>query len=252
MVDLSLRYGIITPYTSFLIEEPELSLTSEGRNLAGEAMHDEMSAMPTAVSGAQAVEDAKLRQDLGAAEAPMAGGGYAPEAPAGQTPGEMLTVRHVDDKAFICTPERCTDTTFIPDAMTAEAVDFGTERYRQLLTEHPGWVRYFALAPETIVVDTEGNAYEFIMGEPGDIPVTSTPLPATPASPMMTPVTSPETPTPSGPDACNTGRISHSGTGEAPGAVRQHARAVSGGASAGGAGVGNRDQEAIRISRTFR
>ncbi len=199
VVDLSLRYGIITPYTSFLIEEPELSLTSEGRNLAGEAMHDEMSAMPTTVSGAQAVEDAKLRQDLGAAEAPVAGGGYAPEAPAGQSPGEVLTIKHIDDKTFVCTPERCTDTTFIPDTMTAEKVDFGTERYRQLVTESPGWVRYIALAPTTVVVGAGGNAYEFAIGEPDDLNVTATPLPVVPTVPTPTPAASTEPVTPSEP-----------------------------------------------------
>ena len=32
VVDLSTRYGIVTPYTSFLVQEPQLALSSAGRD----------------------------------------------------------------------------------------------------------------------------------------------------------------------------------------------------------------------------
>lgn len=192
VVDLSLRYGIITPYTSFLIEEPERSLTREGRDRAGEAMQDQLAATPAAVSGEQAVDDAKMREELGAAEAPVAGGAYAPEAPAGMPASDVQTIRYVDDKTFVCTFERCTDTAFVPDVMTAEEIAFGTARYRELIAADTTWARYFALAPETIIVDVDGAAYRLLLGDVESLPPEATTAPA--AGPTETEPAEPTTP----------------------------------------------------------
>jgi len=63
VVSLSTRYGIITPYTSFLIEEDDIIAQSPDATTA--------LAAPAAVSGAEAVERAVTESDMAAAEAPM-------------------------------------------------------------------------------------------------------------------------------------------------------------------------------------
>jgi Ca-activated chloride channel homolog len=78
VVSLSLRYGIITPYTSFLVEEPQDVLTVAGRERAVEELAENFQAAPLAPSGEKAVEDAVMRQELEAAEAAPAAGSTLP------------------------------------------------------------------------------------------------------------------------------------------------------------------------------
>ncbi|MEL6148854.1 MAG: VIT domain-containing protein [Chloroflexota bacterium] len=63
VVDLSLEFGIITPYTSFLIEEDDI-LSQSGRDRAAEQFQPTAQAMSQNASGGQAVADADnaLRQ----------------------------------------------------------------------------------------------------------------------------------------------------------------------------------------------
>ena len=61
IVNLSVRYGIITPYTSFLVEEPEMALSSEGRDMIAAQEYEEAAAEPpAAVSGEGTTESARL------------------------------------------------------------------------------------------------------------------------------------------------------------------------------------------------
>ena len=46
MVDLAIRYGIITPYTSFLIDETEDVLSPQGRSAAAEQISPSSSVNP--------------------------------------------------------------------------------------------------------------------------------------------------------------------------------------------------------------
>ncbi len=160
VVKLSLRYGIITPYTSFLVQEHEEVLSSEGRERAAE----EFAAMPTPeVMGEEGVKDAQLRLELGGAQSVP-----APEEMAPETSDAVQHIRHVGDKAFICDEEACVDTTFVPDRMTPQEVYFGSEAYRRLIAAHPEWGAYLALAPSCTFVAPDGTAYHFILGEPAD------------------------------------------------------------------------------------
>ncbi len=83
IVTLSSRYGIVTPYTSFLVQEPGMALSQEGRNQLGRALQAAPapgigggaaapSAMPSLVggdrSGQQAVEKAVAEEVLKASE----------------------------------------------------------------------------------------------------------------------------------------------------------------------------------------
>jgi Ca-activated chloride channel family protein len=160
VVELSLRYGIITPYTSFLVEEEDV-LTTEGRQ---EAADELMEAEAPAASGFDAVQEAESRLGLGGAEAPPA----AAELPADEATGRPTTaVRHVGPKTFLCREGVCTDTVFVPDRMEAHEVAFGSEAYWALVAEHPEWGRYLALSDEVTFVTEEG-AYRVVPAAEGE------------------------------------------------------------------------------------
>src|SRR5690606_36033828 len=55
VVNLSVRYGIITPYTSFLIEEDDI-LSQEGRTRAADQFADEAEELASTTTGATAVD----------------------------------------------------------------------------------------------------------------------------------------------------------------------------------------------------
>ncbi len=209
VVTLSLRYGIITPYTSFLVEEPEDVLTSEGRDEAMETFKE----MPTLEpSGEDAVEDAETRLGLGGAEAPPEAA-EVPRGPgdAGSPEEDLRYVRYAGNKAFLCKVNRCIDTTYVPDQMTPQDVIFMSKGYWALVEEHPQWTDYFALAEETIFVAPDGTAYKFRFGdESSEVPQPEAPEsdpeeepPADPpgVAPGSPPTAEPDAPSPATPPA---------------------------------------------------
>jgi Ca-activated chloride channel family protein len=184
VIALSVRYGIITPYTSFLIEEDDI-LTAEGQEEAVE----KFLVMPTpAPYGAPAAAEAEAEADLRGAES--AGGGEMPEEAA-------QVVRPVGTKTFVLQDGVWTDTAFDSSRMSATRVGFGSEDYFDLLAARPEWGAYFALGERVIFV-TEGTAYEVVEGGGGpvEIPPAHTPdpgqptvEPARPGEPTATPDT---------------------------------------------------------------
>jgi len=175
IVDLSIRYGIITPYTSFLVEETDRALSEEGRqDIADEV---QATAMPAAESGKEAVERSVDEKKLTEAEAPAAppsglGGGETDE-----WGNEISPIRYVGDKTFVLNDGVWTDTIFDSDKMTPIEVSFGSDDYFALIEARPEWGRYFALGDHMIVV-LEGTAYKVREGEapPVDVrPVEETP-----------------------------------------------------------------------------
>ncbi|MCK4452013.1 MAG: VWA domain-containing protein, partial [Anaerolineae bacterium] len=67
IVGLSVRYGIITPYTSFLVEETEKALTDAGRQVIVEKEMQIM-ATPAPAFGAEAVEKSVVQESLRGAD----------------------------------------------------------------------------------------------------------------------------------------------------------------------------------------
>ncbi|MEE8390101.1 MAG: VIT domain-containing protein [Anaerolineae bacterium] len=198
IVTLSVRYGIITLYTSFLIEEDDI-LTAGGQEEAVE----KFMAMPTAPAfGAPAAEAADEQAEM--REAETAGGWAMPEEAA-------PVVQLVGSKTFVLQDGVWTDTTFDSSRTNATPVGFGSDGYFDLLAARPEWGVYFALGERVIFV-AEGTAYEIVEGDTGpvDVPPTQTPEPGQPvvepepiqpAQPVATPVASGETTTP-GSGAC--------------------------------------------------
>ncbi|MBN8634016.1 MAG: VWA domain-containing protein [Anaerolineae bacterium] len=169
IIRLSVRYGIITPYTSFLITEDDILSRQAQEEAAGEF---EVGALRQA-SGGEAVDAADLAGGLAAAEAPAPamqmlgtptplGTQIAPElyaAEPGSNAAPVNPIQTVGGKTFILQGTVWTDTTFEPDTMTTEKVAFLSDAYFDLLTAHPELTEYFALG-DAVVVVLDGVAYE--------------------------------------------------------------------------------------------
>ena len=182
IVELSVRYGIITPYTSFLVDETADVLTERGREAVVEKeVQKSIAATPAPAYGTEAV-------DRAAEEGTMRDANVA-----GDTGSKQ--VKTVGDKTFVWHDDAWVDTTFDADKMMAARVGFGSDDYFELLAARPDWGRYFALGTRVIVV-LDGTAYEVVEGEgdPLEIPTTAapaaTPEPTNPGDPEITVATS--------------------------------------------------------------
>lgn len=181
IVSLSIRFGIITPYTSFLIDENDI-LSQQGRADAEEAMATTARGLAGESSGAAAVQAADSFAQMGAANAPMAmptlmplstatapgtlaatggAGGFYGGADGDIPPAEpsINPIQTVGDKTFLLQNGVWTDTTFEPDSMTTQEVEFLSDAYFDLLDQHPELSEYFAIGEQVIVV-LDGTAYE--------------------------------------------------------------------------------------------
>jgi Ca-activated chloride channel family protein len=164
IVRLSVRYGIITPYTSFLITEDDI-LSQGGRDRAEFDLEQQAQALNTVASGESAVQAADEFAGLAGANAPM-------PAPTMVAPGEPMSdgrggyvsgnpIQTVNDKTFLLQGDVWTDTAFQPDTMTTQKVVFLSDEYFALIEQLPQLGDYFAVGERVIVV-VEGVAYEVV------------------------------------------------------------------------------------------
>jgi Ca-activated chloride channel homolog len=176
VVRLSVRYGIITPYTSFLITEDDI-LTADGRDRAQDEFAQEAQKLSTESTGAGAVAAADTNADLSNANAPAPSVQFAAATPAGTLmPGQPLEgeqgfvggfdkavnpIQTVNDKTFLLQNGVWTDTAFETDTMQTEKVVFLSDEYFALLDQHPELGDYFAIGDKVIAV-IEGVAYEVV------------------------------------------------------------------------------------------
>ena len=171
VVSLSIRYGIITPYTSFLIEEDDI-LSQDGRDRAFDSFEEEAETLATSNTGAGAVDAADTSNRLQNANAPVA----PPSEPNQSTTGgyvagefndqdgnerQINPIQTVGGKTFILQGDVWTDTTFEPDTMETQPIVFLSDEYLDLITERPELADYFALGSQVIVV-VDGTAYEVV------------------------------------------------------------------------------------------
>jgi Ca-activated chloride channel family protein len=154
VTELATRFGIATPYTSFLVEEPlpggspgpTLDFAAPTAPLVGGARATQAPAAQAAGrSGEAAVSkaqsEAEMRQAESVAEAPSS-----------------AVVRQVGNKAFTLQGETWVDTAFDAKKMKPEAVKFGSDRYFKLLSERPEIGPCLALGDRVTVV-VQGKAY---------------------------------------------------------------------------------------------
>jgi Ca-activated chloride channel family protein len=178
IVELSIRYGIVTPYTSYLVQEDADVLTREGRRNIVIRESEMLAAAPTQAAGASAVTEAEEKAAIQSAD--------RAEAPVGEV---AEVVKIVGDKTFVYRDGVWTDTIFDPSQMTPQHVGFGGEAYFDLLTARPDVGVYFALGDRVVVV-VDGTAYQVTESDSGSIslPPTVTPRPAD-SQPTPVPVT---------------------------------------------------------------
>ncbi len=187
IVNLSTRYGIITPYTSFLIEEDDIFAQSGGEpGMMREA--EEALAAPASVSGVQAVDRAAMEAEMFAAEAPAPMPTMA--AKGASDGGAQQRVASAGDKTFFLRSGVWVDSAFEAASGEPLAVPFASAAYFDLLNAWPEAGAYLALGEEIIVVLGE-QAYEITasaaepvgnLPEPGEaIPDVETPEGVSPA-----------------------------------------------------------------------
>jgi Ca-activated chloride channel family protein len=180
VVALSIRYGIITPYTSFLITEDDI-LSQQGREQAQAAFGEEAERMAASVTGAGAVSAADTSAGLANAAVPMPMATAAPTMMAavgtatpsfGSAPGQAAAnvvpaepkvnpVKYAGGKTFILQGDVWMDTTYNPDTMTTTRIVFLSDAYFDFLEEYPEAAAYFAVG-ENVIVVINGQAIEVV------------------------------------------------------------------------------------------
>lgn len=192
VVSLSIRYGIITPYTSFLITEDDI-LSQAGRENANQLFEQEaQNNLANAVTGSGAVSAADMAQNMARSSAPQQGmppvapmvmpaatqtmqqstgggiGNMAPPPPSGAPAEENFAapqvnlMQQVGSKNFVQQNAIWTDSEFQPDTMTPVQVVFLSDEYFDLLAQYPEIAPYLAIDDEVIVV-IEGIAYQVVV-----------------------------------------------------------------------------------------
>ncbi len=174
IVDLGTRYGIVTPYTSYLALEPEnqraLSTLRPSSSPSGNigfvgrraennappkapAMMSTDSAMGSANTGAGAVQlskQARAQQELLVLKDDT----------------RRDAVQRVGAKTFYLLEGVWTDSEFKEDARLPEsAVTFGSDEYFALLKQHPKLANFLSLG-ERVVVVFEGRVYRITPAKP--------------------------------------------------------------------------------------
>jgi Ca-activated chloride channel family protein len=199
IVTLAVRYGIVTPYTSFLVDERQDVFTQSGRNRVATEASKVLApaAMPT--SGAAAVQQSQDQSQLrGALAAPTAAlKPAAPPAPGApvQPRAETVPVQAIGDKTFLLRSDVWMDTQFDPSKMTTKKIEFGGEAFFALTANNPDWGKYFALGSRVIVV-LNGVAYEITDNGSGATDPRAAPTSALVPSPTRAGGGSGVTPTP--------------------------------------------------------
>lgn len=195
VVSLSIRYGIITPYTSFLITEDDI-LSQQGREEANANFGAQARDLANQSSGATAVDAADLANQLqrGALpqspqaaqqafsapaptqmavpmQAPSGGNNIRIPAPppamseadgalGGQAPRNQLQA--VNDRTFIQLSNGVwTDTQFVDGETPQVDIEFLSDAYFELLARYPELAPYLALGENVLVVQ-DGTAYNIV------------------------------------------------------------------------------------------
>lgn len=186
VVRLSIRFGIVTPYTSYLVTE-DMALGDEAiEGMAARELEESISATAPAVSGEAAVEKAA---DQGALqEADMV---ESPPAEAAEQ------VRVLGDRTYVFLDGAWTDTAFDPGEMTPIPVAFLSDDYFDLAAARPELAAAFALG-EHVIAFSKGQVYEVVSSEETVEPID---VEATPVPPVRPTDIAPENPQPESDDA---------------------------------------------------
>ncbi|GAB4470211.1 MAG: VIT domain-containing protein [Anaerolineales bacterium] len=180
IVRLSIRYGIVTPYTSYLVSEESPLAGSEQARIGNEQWQSYQKAPLMETSGMGAVHQAADQGALSVAEAP----------PAIDSEYQQK-IKILAGRTFVYSKEVWVDTAFDPEKMTTQAVAFLSPDYFRLLDAYPSLGAAFSLGEQVIVL-ANGVAYEVV---PADSIVP--PLDIATSTPIATPTPQPHLATPS-------------------------------------------------------
>ena len=137
---LGLRYGIVTPYTSFLVTEREQLALDAAAPAAREALASGR------VMGAGAVKAAKATQAFKLGDR------------AAQVVSERILYK--DDRTFYLKDGIWTDSAYAEGAPVTE-VAFNSDAYYRLIADKPGLAKYLSAGTKLVVV-FEGTAYRIV------------------------------------------------------------------------------------------
>lgn len=167
VVDLGTRYGIVTPYTSYLALEPEsrpMNVTSQNSRLSGAragggtGLYRVPAPAPkaadaqaiTGVAGVQQSKRAREQQEVVRVEGDVG----------------SSSVKTAGGKTFYLRESVWTDSEFKPGSNLPEtAVKFGSDEYFALLKKQPRLSQYLSLGEQVIVV-FEGKVYRITSATP--------------------------------------------------------------------------------------
>jgi len=162
IVKLSIRYGIVTPYTSYLVTEEMPLGTDEQERIASEQYNQLQAQPPLAASGQEAVQKAVIQGSLSQAEG-------AAELPDDYTDIVAL----VGSRTFVYKDSVWVDTAFDPENMPTVKVGFLSDDYFVLAGARSELAAAFALGQAVIAV-SDGIAYEVVKEDEATEPITIT------------------------------------------------------------------------------
>jgi Ca-activated chloride channel family protein len=158
IVKLSIRYGIVTEYTSYLVTEPSALGKNAQEGIAADE-YDRTFAAPAAPSyGQDAVEKAAGQGAMAEAEAPV----QSLDRVGSVTVSEV--VQNVGAQAFVNQNGVWIDTRFDPDTMETTKVAFLSEDYFALVAARPELAAAFVLG-EQVIAFADGTAYEVVAAD---------------------------------------------------------------------------------------
>lgn len=177
IVDLGTRYGIVTPYTSYLaVETQARAVSGVSNNFAIDGADDEVVSRNQSTAGNAGTRRTESRPMSGATSglympppksAPITVSGEAAVAQSKRDRAQQETlritsddkdtpssvVRNVGNKTFYLRDGVWTDSEFKPDAhQTETALTFGSDEYFALIAREPRLADYFALGERVVVV----------------------------------------------------------------------------------------------------
>lgn len=153
IIDLSIRYGIVTPYTSYLITEADPLSTRDRERISKDALQDAQRSTSAPSFGENAVQEAADQGALAAAD-----------APAEKLKEAVEIVRYAEARTFLFVDDVWVDTNYDPEKFQKVTIEFLSDDYFNFLVSKPTIASALALG-EHIIVVADGKAYEIVTGE---------------------------------------------------------------------------------------
>jgi Ca-activated chloride channel family protein len=142
---LGLKYGIVTPYTSFLITEEEREHLDIAAPEAIKAFEEKK------VTGAGGVRMAKATQRFKAEDQAVH--------------VESRMIKYKDDKTFYLRNGFWVDSEYVEGNAVIE-IEFNSDDYFKLISDKPGIVKYLSVAKD-LIISYDGLNYKILGGESG-------------------------------------------------------------------------------------